>query len=209
MNYSSINPCDFAATSGTRSNASHWGYLPACLACACLSTGFAACASENDTESNDNPDSGSVDVERDESQPEVLAAKSYTIRNSSSDLCIGVDRADTAPDTPLKQFVCDGADNQTWLRQNAGVDKDYWRNKNSELCIGVDDGSSEDGANLKQFRCDTRDNQTWTHRDDGSMQNLNSKLCMGVDGGSSEDGAQLKQFGCDGRDNQDWILKAR
>jgi len=116
MNYSSIKSCDFAATSGTRSNASHWGYLPACLACVCLSTGLAAYASETDTESNDNPDSGSVNVERDESQPEVLAAKSYTIRNASSDLCIGgVDGGSSEDGAQLKQFGCDGRDNQDWI----------------------------------------------------------------------------------------------
>lgn len=133
--------------------------------------------------------------------------------------CIGVDRASTSSGAYIKQFTCDGSDNQTWLLRSAAGSSGFYnfQNKNSDnMCMGVDRASRNPGADIRQFPCDSSLNQRWFLAFDVIPEcpspdpanvciiNVKSGLCVGVDRASTANGAQLKQFQCDGRINQSW-----
>lgn len=95
----------------------------------------------------------------------VLEANAIrTFQNVNSKRCIGVDRASTSSGAYIKQFTCDGSDNQTWLllAGAAGSSGFYnFQNKKSGMCMGVDRASRNPGADMRQFPCDSSLNQRW------------------------------------------------
>lgn len=152
-------------------------------------------------------------------KPPVLQANAILpIQNLNSQRCIGVDRASTSSGAYIKQFRCDGSDNQEWLLNSLDGDHYTIQNKKSGMCMGVDHASTNPNADIRQFPCDSSLNQIWILLQIGTtcatgddtnqwcIINEKSELCVGVNHSSTADGAQLKQFPCDGRLNQFWII---
>lgn len=133
-------------------------------------------------------------------------------KNAKSDRCIGVDHASKEHGAYIKQFKCDKAENQKWIKE-AVTGSTYFRFKNmkSNKCMGVDHGSSKPGANIRQFECDNKPNQQWQEVPDQpyfTLRNLDNSLnCIGVDHASKENDVQLKVFPCDGKENQKWKVR--
>ncbi len=86
----------------------------------------------------------------------------FNLKNENSKMCMGVDDASKLSGASIRQFPCDGSENQKWHDQkNPAPDYVLLINEKSSKCIGVDRASREDEAQLKQFDCDKRPNQRW------------------------------------------------
>lgn len=87
----------------------------------------------------------------------------FLVKNTRSNLCLGVDGASTADGARIAQYGCDPTptttENQAWRFAFAGTvaGTNYYqiRNGKSGKCIGIESGSTANAARAFQFGCST------------------------------------------------------
>ncbi|RKG81997.1 hypothetical protein D7V88_25745 [Corallococcus terminator] len=136
-----------------------------------------------------------------------FAAEARSLQSANANYCIGVNHASEVAGANVKQFRCDGGENQGWTQQKEGEGYFSLKNNKSGLCMGVDHASTKPGSNLKQFVCDHKENQNWTFDrcPDGSGQcllNKKSGLCATAEPVAHD--VQLEQEQCIGGPTQVW-----
>ncbi|RKH29956.1 hypothetical protein D7V77_04305 [Corallococcus sp. CA041A] len=134
-------------------------------------------------------------------------AEARSLQTSNANYCVGVNHASEVAGANVKQFRCDGGENQGWAQRDEGGGYFALQNDKSRLCMGVNHASKKPGADLKQFECDHKENQNWKFErcPDGSGQclvNQKSGLCATADPLAHD--VQLEPEQCIGGPTQVW-----
>ncbi|ONI90029.1 beta-xylosidase [Saccharothrix sp. ALI-22-I] len=134
--------------------------------------------------------------------------ETFVARHSGK--CADIPSSSRADGTALKQYPCNGGQNQQWQLEDAGGG--YYRliARHSGKCLDVADSSTADGAAVAQYPCNGGQNQQWQAQATGSHYRLvarHSGKCLDVTSGSSADGAVIKQYTCNSGTNQQWTRR--
>ncbi|OLF07680.1 RICIN domain-containing protein [Actinophytocola xanthii] len=131
---------------------------------------------------------------------------SFTARHSGK--CADIPSSSQDNGTQLKQYPCNGGNNQGFEAQPAG--DEYYRlvAAHSGKCLDVSDASTADSATVIQYTCGSGTHQQWRFEDAGSgyyrIVARHSGKCLDVTSGSTADGALVKQYTCGSDANQQW-----
>jgi hypothetical protein len=131
---------------------------------------------------------------------------SFTARHSGK--CADIPSSSQADGTQVKQYPCNGGNNQKFDAQPAGGE--YYRlvAVHSGKCLDVTSASTADGATVIQYSCGSGTNQQWRFEDAGGgyyrIIARHSGRCLDVTSASTADGAVVKQYTCGSGTNQQW-----
>ncbi|MGM1064321.1 RICIN domain-containing protein [Saccharothrix sp. Mg75] len=124
--------------------------------------------------------------------------------------CADIPSSSRTDGAALKQYPCNGGQNQQWQVEDAGGGYARLIARHSGKCLGVADSSTADGAAVAQYACTGGQNQQWQLQATGSHHRAvarHSGKCLDVTSASSADGAVVKQYSCNGGDNQQWTRR--
>jgi cytochrome c len=131
----------------------------------------------------------------------------------SSNKCMGVAGASTAPGAKVIQWPCVDVLNQHWYLASHSSGWYLIVNNQTGRCLAPENGSTNNGAQMTVVDCNHADRtQLWhpsvTHDDGthgGTWLNAGSWKCLGVLAGSTANGAKVIQWDCNGNPDQDWF----
>ena len=135
-------------------------------------------------------------------------AQRYSFAARHSGKCADIPSSSQDNGTQLKQYPCNGGNNQRFDAQPAGGE--YYRlvAAHSGKCLDVSDASTADSATVIQYTCGNGANQQWRFEDAGNghyrIIARHSGKCLDVTSGSTADGAVIKQYTCGSGANQQW-----
>ncbi|WP_026923502.1 RICIN domain-containing protein [Glycomyces arizonensis] len=132
------------------------------------------------------------------------------IRNRHSGLCLDDYDFGTEPGAEVRQWTCNGQDNQDWFLTDRGGGYVAIRNSYSDLCLDDYDFGTEPGAEVRQWTCNGLDVQQWQVVDAGGgysrLVNRHSGLCLDNYNWGTAPGSEIRQWTCNGQANQQWQL---
>ncbi|WP_159774344.1 RICIN domain-containing protein [Streptomyces sp. HM190] len=102
----------------------------------------------------------------------------------------------------LKQYACNGGNNQKYWFKSVGGGYYQLVTRHSSLCV------RENASTVTQENCDSSAiDQQWSLTTTGSYVNVKSRAtgeCLDVNGGSTADSAAIITYTCNGGTNQQW-----
>jgi hypothetical protein len=125
--------------------------------------------------------------------------------------CLDVPGGSRNAVTPVQQYSCSGADNQSWSVQ--GIGNGHYRivSRYSGMCLDVQGFSQSPQGIVQQYPCNGGDNQSFSFVSTSGGYNMvvakHSGLCLDVRGATNDDLAPIQQFNCHGNANQQWIIR--
>ena len=120
-------------------------------------------------------------------------------RLGTTNLCLDVYGATSAPLSGTVAWGCHGNANQKWTRTAAGELRVYGSN-----CLDVYGGVTAAGSRVVIYPCHGYDNQRWTLRADGTLLNARSGRCAATRDGSTAQGVEIVLADCSTAANQRW-----
>lgn len=112
-------------------------------------------------------------------------------------LCLDVRSANTADETPVQVYNCNGTDAQKWTATTSDTLQALGK------CLDVKNAGKTDRTPVQLFKCNGTAAQVWQHQSNGTYLNPNSGKCLDdTDYGGS--GTQLQIWTCTGKANQRW-----
>jgi lysophospholipase L1-like esterase len=120
-------------------------------------------------------------------------------RLGTTNLCLDVYGATSAPLTQTVAWGCHGNANQKWTRTAAGELRVYGNN-----CLDVYGGVTAAGSRVVIYPCHGYNNQQWTHRADGTLLNARSGRCAAAKDGSTAQGVQIVLADCTSAQTMRW-----
>jgi len=130
-------------------------------------------------------------------QAGIGVPKNY--RLGTTNLCLDVYGATSAPLTQTVAWGCHGNANQKWTRTAAGELRVYGNN-----CLDVYGGVTAAGSRVVIYPCHGYNNQQWTHRPDGTLLNARSGRCAATKDGSTAQGVQIVLADCTSAQTMRW-----
>ena len=125
-------------------------------------------------------------------------------RNSSK--CADVTSQSLWTGAQLKQYTCNGGNNQKYWFKSVGSGYYQLNVRNSSLCV------QENANTVTQENCNaSATGQQWSLTTTGSYVNIKSRAsgeCLDVNGGSTADSAAIITYTCNGATNQQWTRGA-
>jgi hypothetical protein len=125
--------------------------------------------------------------------------------------CLDVPGGSRNSVTPVQQYSCTGAENQTWAFEAVGDGFFRIVSLFSRMCLDVQGFSQQPQALVQQYPCNGGDNQSFSFQHMSGGYNLivakHSGLCLDVRGASTADLALIQQFPCHGNTNQQWAIR--
>jgi hypothetical protein len=121
-------------------------------------------------------------------------------RGSASGRCLDVPSANTANNTRLEIWDCNGGTNQLWTL-NSSKELVVYGNK----CLDASGGGTSPGTAVIIYDCHGGANQQWTHNSNGTLTNAASGLCLDVAGAATANGTLVDLWTCNGGGNQQWV----
>ncbi|WP_333736615.1 RICIN domain-containing protein [Streptomyces sp. IBSBF 2806] len=104
----------------------------------------------------------------------------------------------------IKQYDCNGGNNQKYWFKSVGSGYYQLIVRNSSLCV------QENTSTVTQEDCDAaRSDQNWSLTTSGSYVNVKSRAsgkCLDVNGASTANSAAVITYACNGGSNQQWTL---
>ncbi|WP_069770052.1 RICIN domain-containing protein [Streptomyces sp. LUP30] len=104
----------------------------------------------------------------------------------------------------IKQYDCNGGNNQKYWFKSVGSGYYQLIVRNSSLCV------QENTSTVTQEDCDAaRTDQNWSLTTSGSYVNVKSRAsgkCLDVNGASTANSAAIITYACNGGTNQQWTL---
>ncbi|MFE6485454.1 RICIN domain-containing protein [Streptomyces sp. NPDC057757] len=101
----------------------------------------------------------------------------------------------------IKQYDCNGGNNQRYWFKSVGSGYHQLVVRNSSLCL------TEGAADVTQENCTGATNQQWTVTASGGYSTLRSRAsgeCLDVNGASTANSAAVITYTCNGATNQQW-----
>ncbi|MFC8667578.1 RICIN domain-containing protein [Streptomyces sp. NPDC057199] len=121
-------------------------------------------------------------------------------RNSSK--CADVTSQSLWAGAQIKQYTCNGGNNQKYWFKSLGSGYYQLNVRNSSLCV------QENANTVTQENCSsTATNQQWSLTTSGSYVTVTSRAsgeCLDVNGASTADSAAIITYTCNGATNQQW-----
>ncbi|MFC6091999.1 RICIN domain-containing protein [Saccharothrix lopnurensis] len=137
-----------------------------------------------------------------------VSSPAYTLAARHSGKCLDVPSSSQVTGAQVKQYPCNGGNNQKWEAQSTGDGHYRLVARHSGLCLDVDAGSTTDGAVVGQWTCGSGANQQWQLQDAGNgyvrVVARHSGKCLDVVSASTADGTLIKQYACNSGNNQQW-----
>jgi len=131
------------------------------------------------------------------SQNPVGVPRNY--RLGTTNLCLDVYGATSAPLTRTVAWGCHGNANQKWTRTAAGELRVYGSN-----CLDVYGGVTAAGSRVVIYPCHGYNNQQWTLRADGTLLNARSGRCAAAKDGSTAQGVEIVLADCTSAQTMRW-----
>ena len=113
--------------------------------------------------------------------------------------CLDVPGGNTANNTRVEIWDCNGGGNQQWTQLSNGT-LQVFGNK----CLDVLNGATAAGSPVGIFDCNTGTNQQWRVNADGTIVGVQSGLCLDVTGQGTVNGTLIEIWTCNGGANQRW-----
>jgi hypothetical protein len=120
-------------------------------------------------------------------------------RLGTTNLCLDVYGATSAPLTRTVAWSCHGNANQKWTRTAAGELRVYGGN-----CLDVYGGVTAAGSRVVIYPCHGYNNQQWTLRADGTLLNARSGRCAAAKDGSTAQGVEIVLADCTSAQTMRW-----
>ncbi|MFC8370454.1 RICIN domain-containing protein [Streptomyces sp. NPDC057239] len=130
------------------------------------------------------------------------AATYHTLIARHSGKCADVTSRSLWQGTRIKQYDCNGGDNQKYWFRSVGGGYHQLVVRNSSLCV------RENASTVSQENCDaSATGQQWSVTTTGSYVTIRSRAtgeCLDVNGASTADSAAIITYTCNGGTNQQW-----
>ncbi|MEU9212592.1 RICIN domain-containing protein [Streptomyces sp. NPDC048415] len=115
--------------------------------------------------------------------------------------CADVTSQSLWPGAVIKQYDCNGGNNQKYWFKSVGSGYYQLMVRNSSLCV------QENSATVTQENCGSATNQQWSLTTTGSYVNVTSRAsgkCLDVSGASTANSAAIITYTCNSGTNQQW-----
>ncbi len=116
--------------------------------------------------------------------------------------CVDIDSANSADNTPVQMYDCNGTNAQQWTVGGDGTLRGLGK------CLDVASAGTADGTKVQLFQCNGTAAQVWRRGDGNTLVNPASSKCLDVTGMSTENNARLQIWSCTGTTNQQFQLPA-
>jgi hypothetical protein len=143
---------------------------------------------------------------------QALNSGTYEIRPVNSNKCLDVPGASMTNGEQIKQYSCNGQNNQKWQITNLGGNLHQITAVHSGKSMNVYGGNMPAGAKIKQWNYDGGANAKF-YIDGGSggytiKPSYNTGLCFDVFGNNSNDNNELGIWNCNNQNNEKFYINA-
>ena len=115
-------------------------------------------------------------------------------------LCLDVAGANSANDTKIDIYTCNGTNAQQWTVESNSTIQALGK------CLDVNGGGTANGTLVDLYTCNGTGAQVWQAGANGSLVNPQSGACLDDTGFSTTPGTQVQIWACTGSANQSWTL---
>ncbi len=116
--------------------------------------------------------------------------------------CVDIDSANSADNTPVQMYDCNGTNAQQWTVGGDGTLRALGK------CLDVASAGTADGTKVQLFQCNGTAAQVWRPGSGGTLVNPVSGKCLDVTDMSTANNARLQIWSCTGTTNQRFQLPA-